>query len=76
MECWLLRKESVGRIGIVWQPANKQKILFTTKDAKNLARQSRDQRSARRTDRRGTEVAEFGVLLHKILFSAYSASPQ
>ena len=40
------------------------------------ARQSRNQRSTGRTDRRGTEVAEFGVLLHKILFSAYSASPR
>ena len=30
----------------------------------------------KRTDRRGTEVAEFGALLHKILFSAYSASPR
>ena len=30
----------------------------------------------KRTERRGTEVAEFGALLHKILFSAYSASPR
>jgi hypothetical protein len=35
-------KKALARIGIVWQPATKQKIVFTTKDAKNLARQSRN----------------------------------
>jgi hypothetical protein len=51
-------------------------ILFSKEAAKSLARQSRNQRSIRRTHRRGTEDAELGVLLDKIPFSAYSASPR
>jgi hypothetical protein len=41
-----------------------------------LARHSRNQRSTRRTDRRNTELAKFGGLLHKIVFSACSAPPR
>jgi hypothetical protein len=37
---------------------------------------SRNRRSIGRTHRRYTEIAEFGVLLHTILFSAYCASPR
>ena len=48
--------------------------VFSKEHTKSLARLSRNQRSIGRTHRRYTKVAEFGVLLHTILFSAYCAS--
>ena len=50
--------------------------VFSKEHTKSLARLSRNRRSIGRTHRRYTEIAEFGVLLHTILFSAYCASPR
>jgi len=47
--------------------------IFTTETQRGRAA---TKGSPRRTHRRGTEVAEFGVLLDKFLFSAHSASPR